>query len=476
MPPPVALFLTVGIIAFLFWRDAREPIPVSRALWIPVCWILITGSRFVSQWLTLGTWNFATPDEGSPIDAIYFFSLIILGAFVLRQRGITLSVFSRYNLWLVVFLSYCLVAILWSDDPFVAVKRWIKILAHPIMVLIVLTDPNPMEAVKRFLKRAAYVLVPLSILFIKYYPEYGRGFDAWSGLGFNQGVNLNKNELGYCCMIFGLFFFWNTLQAFKIKNRKIRRSEVILNIAFVGMVWWLLKLASSATSLACLIIGMTIILVLGLPFVNRRHVGIYVVIGLVAFAAAEPMFGIYKHVLDVLGRDPTLTDRTNVWHDALKLQPDPIIGAGFESFWLGKRLQKLWDVYWWRPNQAHNGYIETYLNLGWLGIFALAAVVIGTFRKICGDLLVRFEFARLRLAFLFAILAYNFTEATFKGVHLVWTIFYLIAVDYPRIGAPRKQPSRPNLRRSERPLVASAPRQQLDPFAPVSCSSLPLAK
>ena len=70
------------------------------------------------------------------------------------------------------------------------------------------------------MKRSAYVLVLLSILFIKYYPQYGRGFDTWSGLGTNCGVATNKNELGYVCMIFGLFFFWNLLQGFKIKNRK----------------------------------------------------------------------------------------------------------------------------------------------------------------------------------------------------------------------------------------------------------------
>ncbi len=440
MPPLLALCLTLGFIAFLFWRDAREPIAVSPALWIPVCWILITGSRFVSQWLTLGARNFPYPEEGSPVDAIYFFSLMILGVRVLRQRHVTLSEFSRYNRWLVAFLLYCLIAILWSDDPFVAAKRWIKILAHPIMVLVVLTDPNPIEAVKRFLKRAAYVLVPLSIVFIKYYPEYGRGFDSWTGLGFNQGVNLNKNELGYCCMIFGLFFFWNALQAFQIKDRIARRKELILSLVFLGMIWWLLKLASSATSLSCLLIGMATILVLGLRFVNKRHIGIYVVVGILAFAAAEPIFGIYGHVLNILGRDPTLTDRTEVWHDALNLQPDPILGAGFESFWIGKRLQTLWAKWWWRPNQAHNGYIETYLNLGFVGVALLAGLVVGTFQKIRRELLVNFQFGRLRLGFLFMILVYNFTEATFKGVHLVWTVFYLIAIDYPfskRTGSAR---------------------------------------
>jgi len=41
-------------------------------------------------------------------------------------------------------------------------------------------------------------------------------------------------------------------------------------------------------------------------------------------------------------------------------------------------------------------------------------------------------FARLRLAFWFAIVFFNYTEAAFKGVHFIWTIFYLIAMDYPR--------------------------------------------
>ena len=79
------------------------------------------------------------------------------------------------------FSPTALLAILWSDFQFVAFKRWIKILGHPIMALVVLTDPDPIEALRRLFKRAAFVLVPMSILFIKYFPEYGRGFDQWTG-------------------------------------------------------------------------------------------------------------------------------------------------------------------------------------------------------------------------------------------------------------------------------------------------------
>jgi len=414
---------------------------VSSAIWIPTLWFVISGSRFVSQWLDIVGVHLggSSMEDGSPIDAVIFFGMILAGLYVLKQRSVNLSQFVRNNRWLTIFLLYCLVAIIWSDFPFVAFKRWIKILGHPIMALVVLTDPNPKEAFRALMKRSAYVLVLLSVLFIKYFPQYGRGFDAWSGMAVNCGVTHSKNELGYVCMIFGLFFFWNLLQGLQIKKRKARRAELILSVGFMAAILWLLHMSSSATSLGCAAIGMITIWVLGLRLINKRLIGVYVVVGILALAAAEPLFGIYGGVLNLLGRDATLTDRTEVWHDALQLQPDPIFGAGFESFWLGKRLDTLWDKWWWKPNQAHNGYIETYLNLGYVGVLLLAGMIIGTFGKINRALLTNFEFARLRLGFLFVILAYNFTEATFKGVHPVWTVFYLIAIDYPIVGASRSR-------------------------------------
>ncbi|MFY9987692.1 MAG: O-antigen ligase family protein [Chthoniobacterales bacterium] len=430
MPPPLALLLTLAFIFFLFWRETRENSKVSSALWIPLIWLVLTASKFPSQWLSAGAGQ--SPEDGSPLDAAVFFGLIVCGAYVLKQRRVSFRDFSRYNVWITVFLAYCLVSILWSDFPFVAFKRWIKVVALPIMALVVLTDPDPKEALRRLLKRTGYVLLPLSLLFIKYFPQYGRGFDAWSGLAFNCGVHNSKNELGCASMILGSFFCWNTLQSLKIRDRR-RGVELLVNVGFFGLACWLLKLSSSATSLVGLVITVSTILVLGLPFVSRRHVTTYVVVGILIFAVAEPMFGIYKGTLGALGRDASLTDRTEVWHDALQLQPDPILGAGFESFWLGPRLEKLWEKWWWRPNQAHDGYIETYLNLGYVGIIILAGMIIGTFRKASRAVVTDFEFGRFRLGILLAIVVYNFTEATFKGVHMVWMIFYLIALDYPLV-------------------------------------------
>ena len=136
----------------------------------------------------------------------------------------------------------------------------------------------------------------------------------------------------------------------------------------------------------------------------------------------------------MLGWDPTLTDRTQLWADAIALQLQPIAGMGFESFWLGARLDLPLSKCWWRPNQAHSGYIEIYLNRGLVGLFLFFALIISTFRKAAAGLTSEsdFDFSRLRLAFLFALLSHNYTEATFKRVHLLWTMFHLVVINIPQ--------------------------------------------
>jgi exopolysaccharide production protein ExoQ len=452
LPPIVALWLTLGFIFFLFRREAKDRSEVSSALWIPLIWLLITGSRSVSGWLNLSQQEIASPEDGSPLDAAIFFGLLVAGYAVLSKRRVSLGTFIQNNRWLTVFIVYCLISIAWSDFPLIAFKRWIKILGHPVMVLIVLTDPVPVEAVKRLIKRIAYVLVPLSICFIKYFPEWGRGFDAWTGQGYNSGVSTNKNELGCLCLIFGIFFFWNILQAFKIKDRKARRKELILNIGFFALNWWLLMSASSATSLVTMLLGIAVMYLAGLPMVNKRHIGLYVIGGIVLFALLEPVLGIYATVVKGLGRNLTLTDRTDVWKAVLPLQTNPIFGMGFESFWLGKRLDALWAQFAFHPIQAHNGYIETYLNLGCIGIGLLDGQFVGTFQKIQRDLVYRFEIGRLRFAFLLAIILYNYTEAAFATVNFVWTMFFLIAVDYPSVRPSFSRPANRTPRRNLAPI------------------------
>src|SRR6266496_1541207 len=290
LPPSVALVLTIAFIVFLFRRDIRERPDVTGALWLPLIWFLIICSRQPSEWLNVffGLHLGATSlEEGSLFDACVYFTLIAAGAYVLSRRQVQLSKIIRENQWLTIFFIYCFLAIFWSDFPFVAFKRWTKVLGHPIMALIVLTEPDPLEALTRLMKRCAYVIVPVSILFIKYYPELGRAFDTWTGGAVNTGITGNKNALGNDCLILGFFFFWHLLQTRSLERGKLRRNELFLTGGFLLAIWWLFSMAHSSTALVSFFVGVLVVLILGLRFVDKRFIGTYVVIGVLALLAAE---------------------------------------------------------------------------------------------------------------------------------------------------------------------------------------------
>ena len=197
LPPRLALLLTLALIVFLFRRDIREKPDVSSALWLPVLWLVLACSRSVTAWLNifgLPVGGAASIEEGSPVDAWFYFAMIIAGFCVLIKRQVCLSEVLPTTVGSSLLLLYCFISITWSDFPFMAFKRWTKILGHPIMVLIVLTEPDPEEALIRLMKRCAYVVVPVSILWIKYYPNLGMRFDHWTGVAMSNGIATRRTR------------------------------------------------------------------------------------------------------------------------------------------------------------------------------------------------------------------------------------------------------------------------------------------
>ena len=90
LPPPIALLGAVIFVWFLFRRDIRQRPNITSAVWLPVIWVVLMGSRSVSQWLfilhfpiTLGS-----SDEGNPLDALVYLGLIVLGLNVLNKRQV----------------------------------------------------------------------------------------------------------------------------------------------------------------------------------------------------------------------------------------------------------------------------------------------------------------------------------------------------------------------------------------------------
>jgi O-antigen ligase len=442
LPQRLALFLTLAFIVFLFRRDIREKADVSGALWLPVLWLVLMCSRSPTQWLNifgLPVSGAASVEEGSPLDAFFYFTLSIMGFCVLIKRQTYLSEVVLNNGWLIAFLFYCFISIAWSDFPFISFKRWIKILSHPIMALIVLTEPDLKEALIRLMKRCAYVVVPVSILWIKYYPNLGRGFTEW-GDQMNKGIAIGKNALGADCLILGFFFFWYLLQTWQTERNTWRRNELRLIAGFLIGIWWLFSQAHSATSTICLFVAILIVVFVGIRPTIKNFIGTYALTALVLFAAAELAFGISGRLSESLGRGSHLTGRTELWAEVLKFQSNPILGAGFESFWLGETRARIREVYSFLGG-AHNGYLETYLNLGLIGLFILIGLLIATFWKIRLELFRNFEWGRYRLGLLAAVALLNWTEGVFDSFSPVWFVFYIIGMDYPRTYLTTAQPS-----------------------------------
>ena len=181
------------------------------------------------------------------------------------------------------------------------------------MALIVLTEPNLEEALIQLMKRCAYVVVPVSVLFIKYYLDLGVRYDPWSGSQMRVGITTGKNELGADCLILGFFFFWYLLQIWRTERSARRRNELRLIAAFLLMIGWLFWKAHSATSIICFFVGITVVVLVGVRSINKNFIGTYMLAGIVLIVAAELAFGISGHVSEALGRNATLSGRTVLW-------------------------------------------------------------------------------------------------------------------------------------------------------------------
>jgi exopolysaccharide production protein ExoQ len=445
LPPPLALFLTLALIVFLFRRDIREKSNVSGALWLPLLWLVLTCSRPFTAWLNI----FGLPvsggvsnEEGSPVDALFTYAMAAAGLFVLINRQVSLSEVLQRNGWIVAFIAYCFISIVWSDYPFISFKRVTKIFNHPIMALIVFTEPDFEEALTRLMKRCAYVVVPVSILFIKYYPQLGVSYDEWLGMQVTQGISVGKNGLGLDCLILGFFFFWHLLQTWRTERNTQRRNELWLIAGFLIGILYLLRLAHSATATICLLVAILIVVFVGIRPTIKNFIGTYTLAALVLLVAAELAFGISGRLSESLGRGSNLTGRTDLWAHCLQFQSNPILGAGFESFWSGERRERIAEFYRnWKPGGSHNSYLDTYLDLGIIGLSILIGLLIATFWKIRLELFRNFEWGRYRLAFLTAVVVRGWTESCFKTSSAIWFVFYIIAMDYPLTHLTTVQPS-----------------------------------
>jgi exopolysaccharide production protein ExoQ len=436
MSPITGLGLCISFILVLFFLNRDKKEHISLTLWIPTIWALILGSRMVSLWFP-GRGIGLTPEayeEGSPMDRTIFLILIGLGLLVLIRRRINWSETIQKNKWLLLFLIFSAISIMWSEFPFVSLKRLIKMIGNLLMVLVIKTEKNQLEAFKVIIKRCGIILMPLSIILFKYYPQFGRQYHRYTGQLTISGVASGKNNLGILCMIVGIMIFWSILQ--EKKEGKLVTDKFIVEILVLIITMWLLIKANSATSTICFIVGISILLLMKSSIIKNNSkilIPLGLVLGLI-LTLLENEFGISEIFVKSLGRDMTFTGRTDFWKELLNMGTNSIVGTGYGSFWLGRRLEELWGRHSWMPTEAHNGYLEIYLELGAVGLILLGGVIIAGIRNVYEKIKSDYAYGSLWMCLLIITLLHNVAESSFRAGQLMYFIFLMIVLRGPKIG------------------------------------------
>lgn len=442
MPRQVALFICVAFIMWLFLRDRKLRPMTSIALWIPLFWFIIIGTRGVSMWFSGGGLEVETLDDylqGSPIDRNIDIGLLLTGlAISLKRQAILRNIFRENRLFLAFFVL-CGISCLWSDSAyaFASFKRYIRDVGNLMMVLIIMSEAEPGPAIKALLARYSYIAVIFSVLFIFYFPEYGRVYNRYTGDIMNCGITTNKNGLGQIMFICGIFVVWDFLTG-RSKEGTLNKLDLFTRGILFTMIVWLLYMAHSSTSIVCMIVGSFFIIFLNSSFGKQQvhNLGLWTS-GLLIFAAITlTVPELLATFANLLGRNATLTGRTDIWQALLAQPLNPLLGAGYQSFWQTPAAAQLGEKFYFIPNQAHNGYLEVYIQTGLISLFLLAGAIVAAVNKLKKGLLLGNTSAMLLFSFFIIILINNWTEASINKMSILWFMLILSLLYCPKVYQP----------------------------------------
>jgi O-antigen ligase len=355
-------------------------------------------------------------ESGSELDRWFLTGMTVLAVILLIHRRFDWWSNLRRHKWLVALVTYMFVSTFWSDLTLVALRRWGRELIVVVMAFLLMSESNPRQALASVLRRSAYVLIPFSVVLVKYYPKLGRVYGRWSGAEMWTGVTGQKNQLGRLCMITIFFLMWALYQRWRKRERAGGRYQAWADVLVVLIALYLLKGSDSSTSMATLVLG--IASYLGLQMFRKLKVSVpqagilALVIFLISFGVSTPFLGgsNIAGLTASLGRDSTLTGRTEVWRAVLPAREQrPLMGYGLGSFWTDARRQ-LYDI----PT-AHNGYLDVLLELGEVGFVFYAVWLLSSARQLYRALAQDYAWASLAICLLLMALVYNVSESALNS-------------------------------------------------------------
>lgn len=310
-------------------------------------------------------------------------------------------------------------SVVWSVDADATVRRVIA-LAFTTGFAVVLAARCDERALLVLLGRVFGLLMigslAISILMPSIGVDEGVHAGAWSGLWGE------KNTLGGNAARAAVVF-----AALAIADAKARWSW----LALLGLAAFLAIASTSKTGVVALVFGLVVLVG---ALAARRDARIMVGLGgLSAVAAIIVLTALIADpagILALLGRDATLTGRTDIWALAIDAIKDrPWTGYGYGAFWAQPEGPSFWirEATDWTVPSAHSGWLELMLALGVGGALAVAAALAQAcwraMRGAAGDVFAYFALAWFGLVFLFGLSESVFLERN----SLIWVITVALA-------------------------------------------------
>lgn len=424
-------------------------------LFAEICFVVL-GLTFFTGGLTPGARTDGVDSGLVPeivITAVRYFIWFVSALLLLLNGKRTLIAMRRdWVLWILTLLV--MFSFAWSDFP-----EW-TLLANREMAQMTCFG---LYLATRFSLRDQVKLYALtfgiggiaSALFAIGLPSVGLDVDH---VGAWRGIYGHKNTLGSIMVMAFLAFF--ALPVERPRDRWIKRIGI-------GGAAALILLSTSKTALVLALTLLALMLFYrNYRWQGKRSVALGSLGVLIGGATLVMVLTNWVPLLTALGRDPTLTGRTYIWKVALyQLLDHPLFGFGRSAFWSPDspypRAISSYLSQSFRAPHAHNGFIDTALDVGLIGLtLFLICYVSGFIRALMRAYGSKHPEHLWSLGFLTFLALNNMTESLIlRLANIYWVLFIatLLTVKQ-RVPIFEDDPELPLLTRSYREL----------PQAPVS--------
>lgn len=361
----------------------------------------------------------------TPILSLIQHSIFLVTAFFVISRFKLILSGLRTNKFLLLLIFLFLISFIWSGYPDLTLRRSIS-LFETTLFGVYLGSRFDIREQLQFLVIALSFISAISVIFVVVKPS--QGIMAGVHAGNWRGTLEHKNFFGRL-MVYSAIVF----RTFSPTTKKWRQIKTIGLISSIVLVF----LSGSKTALITCFLTLCLLI----PFYRSFRLSFRVATLvksttlLVATASLSILLGQLSNIAGFLGRDLTLTGRTEIWRGVLwKLSQQPWLGFGYSGFWFGPNEGPSGDVLRYLGPGAyaphsHNGFIELAISTGIIGLIIFTFAFLGLFKRALNYLSNTTEsFGLWPVSYLSFILVYNQTEITLVEHNSVfWVTFVAIA-------------------------------------------------